>query len=66
METIPPVIPEKLIPPFLVRAREYHLPDLPTIKVLLCVRPGLESPEASELLRRLSVLFFKDQLQAAE
>jgi DNA-binding transcriptional LysR family regulator len=60
------VIPEKFIPPYLVRAREYYLPDLPMLKVLLCVRPGLESPEASELLRRLSALFFKDQLQAAE
>ena len=59
-------IPERLIPPFLVRAREYYLPDLPALKVLLCVRPGLESAEASELLRQLSTLFFKDQLQAAE
>jgi DNA-binding transcriptional LysR family regulator len=57
-------IPEKLIPPFLVRAREYYLPDLPAIKALLCVRPGLESPEASELVRRPSALFFKDQFQA--
>jgi DNA-binding transcriptional LysR family regulator len=58
-------IPEKYIPPFLVRAREYYLPDLPSIKTLLCVRPGLESPEASELLKRLSGMFFKDQLKAA-
>jgi DNA-binding transcriptional LysR family regulator len=57
-------IPEKYIPPFLVRAREYYLPDLPSIKTLLCVRPGLESPEASELLKRLSGMFFKDQLKA--
>jgi hypothetical protein len=48
----------------LVRAREYYLPDLPALKVLLCVRPGLESPEAPELLGRLSGLFFNDRLKA--
>jgi DNA-binding transcriptional LysR family regulator len=32
-------IPEKLIPPFLVRAREYYLPDLPALKVLRPARP---------------------------
>jgi DNA-binding transcriptional LysR family regulator len=58
-------IPERFIPPFLVRAKEYYLPSLPAIKALLCVRPGLESPEASELLKRLSGLFFKEHLKAA-
>lgn len=56
-------VPETMVPPSLVRAREYYLPDLPPVKVLLYVRAGLEGREASELLRRLSAMFFKDQLQ---
>jgi hypothetical protein len=39
------------------------LPDLPSVKALLYVRAGLEGRDASELLRRLSAMFFKDQLQ---
>ena len=56
-------VPETMVPPSLVRAREYYLPDLPSVKALLYVRAGLEGREASELLRRLSAMFFRDQLR---
>jgi DNA-binding transcriptional LysR family regulator len=51
-------IPERLMPPFLIPAREYYLPKLPTAKALLCARSGLEGPAASALIHRLSGLFF--------
>ncbi len=35
------VVPESMVPPNLVKAREYYLPALPPIKVLLCARLGL-------------------------
>jgi hypothetical protein len=57
-------IPEKWIPPSLIRAREYYLPPIPPIKVLLCARTGLESPVAAQLLKRLAMLFCKDPLQS--
>ena len=52
-------IPESMVPPHLVKAREYYLPELPPLRALLCVRLGLETDAASALVKRLSALFFK-------
>lgn len=50
--------PERAIPPFLVPAKDYYLPELPVHKRMLCVRPGLEGSRATALVQRLSSLFF--------
>jgi DNA-binding transcriptional LysR family regulator len=55
------VVPERLVPPYLTRAREYYLPKVPPVKALICLRSGLESDAASKLLVRLSALFSKNQ-----
>jgi len=52
-------VPESMVPPTLVKAKEYYLPKLPSIRSLLCARAGLESEQASALLKSLSALFFK-------
>jgi len=52
-------IPERMVPPSLLPAKDYYLPDLPGHKRLLCVRPGLEGSRATALVQRLSTLFFK-------
>ena len=52
-------IPDSSVPPGLVRAKEYYLPELPPIKALLCARLGLETSQASVVLKQLSSLFFK-------
>ncbi|MFB9264121.1 LysR family transcriptional regulator [Bradyrhizobium erythrophlei] len=52
------VIPERMIPPFLVPAKDYYLPDLPAHKRLLCARPGLEGARATAQLQRMSSQFF--------
>ena len=52
-------MPERMVPPFLLSAKDYYLPDLPVHKRLLCVRPGLEGSRATALVQRLSTLFFK-------
>ena len=52
-------IPASMVPPNLATAKEYYLPELPTIKALLCARLGLETDQASRLLKQLSALFFK-------
>ncbi len=51
-------VPASMVPPTLVRAREYYLPELPQIEALLCARLGLESEQASALLKQLSAMFF--------
>jgi DNA-binding transcriptional LysR family regulator len=51
-------VPGNMVPPSLVRAREYYLPELPAIEALLCARLGLESEQASALLKQLSAMFF--------
>jgi len=51
-------IPKRIVPPDLVAAREYYLPDLPPIKSLLCARLGLETEKAANLIKQLSMLFF--------
>jgi DNA-binding transcriptional LysR family regulator len=57
-------VPASMFPPFLTRAKEYYLPELPPIRALLCARAGLESDQASALVKSLSALFFKGPLQA--
>ena len=52
-------MPERMVPSFLVSAKDYYLPELPGHKRLLCARPGLEGSRATALVRRLSTLFFK-------
>jgi hypothetical protein len=47
-----------MIPPSVVRAREYYLPELPQVEALLCARLGLENDQASALLKQLSAMFF--------
>jgi DNA-binding transcriptional LysR family regulator len=58
-------IPESMVPPYLVKAKEYYLPPLPSIKALLCVRTGLDTELAASLVKNLSALFFKNPKMAA-
>ncbi|MBU6463785.1 MAG: LysR family transcriptional regulator [Bradyrhizobium sp.] len=51
-------MPASMVPPSLVRAREYYLPELPPIETLLCARRRLQSERASALLKQLSAMFF--------
>ncbi len=51
-------IPDSMIPPDLVRAREYYLPELPPMRALLCARSGLEGERMQQLLSQLSAAFF--------
>jgi DNA-binding transcriptional LysR family regulator len=51
-------IPGSMVPSSLIRAKEYYLPALPTIKALLCSR-SKPTDKTSELLQQLSKLFFK-------
>jgi len=53
-------IPASKVPPTLVLASENYLPPLPSVKAMLCARLGLDRPKASELMRNLSTLFFKN------
>jgi DNA-binding transcriptional LysR family regulator len=59
------VVPASMVPPSLVRAREYYLPELPPIEALLCARLGLETDQASALLKQLSTMFFSRSATAA-
>jgi DNA-binding transcriptional LysR family regulator len=52
------VMPESTVPSHLVKAKEYYLPPLPPIKIMLCARLGLQSDRASALMKQLSELFF--------
>ena len=52
-------IPRRMIPPSLVWAQEYYLPQLPPIKALLCARSNLESSQSTKLLGEISSKFFK-------
>lgn len=58
-------MPASMVPSSLVRARDYYLPELPTIEALLCARRGLESERASALLKQLSAMFFNRAAAAA-
>jgi DNA-binding transcriptional LysR family regulator len=50
-------LPRRLLPPSLIHAREYYLPELPSIKTLLCIRPGLKSQRVMEIRSQLAALF---------
>jgi DNA-binding transcriptional LysR family regulator len=52
------VMPGSMVPPQLVKAKEYYLPPLPPIKALLCVHLGLETEQALAVTKQLSALFF--------
>jgi DNA-binding transcriptional LysR family regulator len=52
-------IPRRMIPPSLVWAEEYYLPQLPPIKALLCARSNLESSQSANLLSQMSSRFFE-------
>jgi DNA-binding transcriptional LysR family regulator len=51
-------IPQRMVPPDLVCAREYYLPQLPPIKALLCARLELDNDLAWVVMKQLSALFF--------
>lgn len=53
-------VPSRMIPSGLIWAKEYYLPVLPTIKALLCIRPGLTSPRILDLKNQLSSMFLHD------
>ena len=53
-------MPSRMIPDSLVRAKEYYLPDLPKIKTLLCIRPGLRSSRLLDVKNQLCSLFLSD------
>jgi hypothetical protein len=50
---------KRIVPPDLVIAGEYYLPELPPIRSLLCARLGLEMEKAASLIKQLSTLFFE-------
>jgi DNA-binding transcriptional LysR family regulator len=58
-------VPASMVPPSVVRAEEYYLPELPLIEALLCARQGLDTEQASALLRQLSAMFFTPSAAAA-
>ena len=47
--------PASVVPSFLIRAKEYYLPALPTVGVIVCARSD-RTDAASEVLRQLSDL----------
>jgi len=51
-------LPGRLIPPSLMQAKEYYLPELPPVKALLCARPEIDAMRSAALLKLLSSLFF--------
>jgi len=53
------VVPDSRVPSHLVKAKEYYLPALPPIKLLLCARLGLETDQALAVMKQLSALFFQ-------
>ena len=58
-------VPASMVPPSLVKAKEYYLPELPSVNALLCARLGLETEQAAGLLKQLSAMFFKSAAGAA-
>jgi DNA-binding transcriptional LysR family regulator len=52
-------LPSRMIPAPLVQAKEYYLPPLPPVRMVLCARPELETTKATQLLKGLSKLFFE-------
>ena len=58
-------LPVSMVPSTLMQAKEYYLPPLPPIEALLCARLGLESDQASTVLKQLSALFFNSSAARA-
>jgi DNA-binding transcriptional LysR family regulator len=54
-------IPRRMIPPSLIWAQEYYLPQLPSIKALLCARSNLETSQSTELINQISSQCFPGQ-----
>ncbi len=52
-------MPQRIIPPELVRARETYLPELPALKLLLCARNGLRGKSGEGMLAQLASAFFQ-------
>ncbi|WP_426440963.1 LysR family transcriptional regulator [Bradyrhizobium genosp. P] len=50
-------LPRRVIPPSLVEAKDYFLPRLPTVRLLLCAQKD-ERTRAAPILRELSPRFF--------
>jgi DNA-binding transcriptional LysR family regulator len=55
-------IPRRMIPPSLIWAQEYYLPQLSPIKALLCARSNLECGQSARLLGEISARFFKPSI----
>lgn len=53
-------LPERLIPPDLVQAREYYLPKLEVPRLILCARDNARI-QSSELVKELIAGFFPEQ-----
>ena len=56
--------PARIDPSPLVAAKEYYLPKLPLLKILLCARRDLHSSAAATLLNSLSQQFFDTPLKS--
>lgn len=52
-------LPLRLVPPSLVLVKDYYLPELPPIRILLCARQNLNNPAASAVLDELSLKYFE-------
>jgi DNA-binding transcriptional LysR family regulator len=58
-------VPASMVPASVVRAKEYYLPELPPVEALLCARLGLETDQATAVLKQLSAMFFAPAANAA-
>jgi DNA-binding transcriptional LysR family regulator len=58
-------VPASMVPASVVRAKEYYLPELPPVEALLCARLGLETDQATAVLKQLSAMFFAPAASAA-
>jgi DNA-binding transcriptional LysR family regulator len=52
-------VPTRTVPTDVVVAKEYYLPNLPTVRTLLCERPGLEPRRSATLVEYLRESLFK-------
>ena len=59
-------IPKRMVPPDLISAKEYYLPQLPPIKALLCARLELDNDQAWVITKQLSELFFDSAQDSVE
>jgi DNA-binding transcriptional LysR family regulator len=58
-------MPAHMVPPDLVKAREFYLPLLPAAKAAICVRRGIERERVSQVLQQLELLCTTKSLVAA-